>query len=145
MIQRLHDGLISLVEWADFLRRNRLVSGEGLQNASGERSVKLFEQLQEEHAYLVAVGQQLIAAGMRDLLDQSLGPQLPQVITQGAECIVGRRKPQRLQDLRIQLSRGESAARSQMGEAEVGRKPRSPIREWLAHRLTTKPTDESLT
>src|SRR6516165_11125533 len=89
MIQRLHHGLISVVEWAGFLRRNRLVSGERLQNASRERSVKLFDQLQEEHAYLVAVGQQLIAAGMRDLLDQSLGPQLPQVITQGAECIVG--------------------------------------------------------
>jgi hypothetical protein len=73
MIQRLHDGLISLVEWADFLRRNRLVSGEGLQNASGERSVKIFEQLEEEHADLVAVGQQLIAVGMRDRFDQSLG------------------------------------------------------------------------
>jgi hypothetical protein len=45
MMQRLHDGLISLVEWAGFLRRKRLVIGEGLQNASREWSVKPFEQL----------------------------------------------------------------------------------------------------
>jgi hypothetical protein len=45
MIQRLQHSLISVVEWADFLRRNRLVAGERLQNASRERSVKPFEQL----------------------------------------------------------------------------------------------------
>ena len=64
MIQRLHHGLISLVEWDGFLRRNRLVTRERLPDVSRERSVKRFEQLQEEHEDLVPVGQQLIAAGI---------------------------------------------------------------------------------
>ena len=74
MIQRLHHGLISLVEWDGFLRRNRLVTRERLPDVSRERSVKRFEQLQEEHEDLVPVGQQLIAAGMRNLFDQTFWP-----------------------------------------------------------------------
>jgi hypothetical protein len=79
------------VSW---LRRNRVIRGEGLQNAGRERRVNLFHQ--------------------------ALGAQLPEVITEGSEFVVSCRNLQRLQDMGMQLGSSEGTSGGQIAEADEG-------------------------
>src|SRR5215469_12088437 len=73
------------------------------------------------------LGQKPAHHGRRELV-QILTPQIGQISSECAEVLV------------VQAQGGITKSSLL---AEVGRKPRSPIREWLADRLTTRPTDES--
>jgi hypothetical protein len=52
-----------------------LIAVAALENASAQRSIDPFEQLQVKQADLVAVRQQAIAPRVRKFLPQSLGPE----------------------------------------------------------------------
>src|SRR4249920_569601 len=97
IIEGLKDGGVSAVEGGDFCRGNTLVSSKGLQDAGSERSIKFVVELQEHQADLIAVWEQPVAAGMGDLFDQTLGAQLPEVITEGSEFVLFRCRPECLQ------------------------------------------------
>ena len=67
---------------------NGPVRSKGSQDGGGQRSVEFVVELEEHQADLIAVGEESVAAGMRDLLHQSLGAQLPEVITKGSEFVL---------------------------------------------------------
>ena len=49
---------------------------DGREEASGQRGVDAFEELQEDEADRVAVGEEPVAARVRQLFDQALGAKL---------------------------------------------------------------------
>ena len=67
------------------------IGADGAEKASGQRRINTFEQLEEEQAERVSVGEKLISAGIWKLGDKTFGPKLREVIAEGAERIaVGR-------------------------------------------------------
>src|SRR2546430_2176921 len=99
IVQRLNDGSISTIEIADLFFWDRFVSDKRVQNAGSQRSIDFLIKLQEHQADLIAVGEKPVAAGMRDLFHQTLGAQLPQVITERSQLVLFRCPPEGLQGL----------------------------------------------
>src|SRR5271165_2909092 len=69
VVQSLNHRGISLVEGGDFFSGNGLVRGKGLQDAGRQWGINLLIKLQEYQADLIAVREEPVAAGMRDLFD----------------------------------------------------------------------------
>src|SRR5947207_12755582 len=120
IVQRLNDGSISTIESRDLFFWDGLVRGKGLQNAGSQRSIDFFIKLQEHQTDLIAVGEKPVAAGMRDLFHQTLGAQLPEVITERSQLVLFRCPPEGLQGLRVPVAGGEGALGGGVAEAHQG-------------------------
>src|SRR6266566_2739285 len=101
IVQRLKHGSVSTVQGCDLFLGDGLVCGKGLQDAGSEWSIKPFIELQENYADLIAVREEPVAAGVRDLFDQTFGAQLPEVITERSKLVLFRYHPECLQGLRV--------------------------------------------
>src|SRR2546422_758551 len=120
IVQGLNDGGISTIESRDLFFWDGLVRGKGLQNAGSQRSIDFFIKLQEHQTDLIAVGEKPVAAGMRDLFHQTLGAQLPEVITERSQLVLFRCPPEGLQGLRVQVAGGEGAFGGEVAKAHQG-------------------------
>ncbi len=81
-IQIVTDSLIQAIELAALLFDQNVVAAEWRQQTGGERRINLFEELAEDQADRIALADQSIATGVRDLLDQAFDAQLGEVITE---------------------------------------------------------------
>jgi hypothetical protein len=72
--------LIQAVKLAAFVFGEDAVATEWRQQACREGCVDFFEELEEDYADRVALADQLIAAGARNLFDQAFGAQLGKVL-----------------------------------------------------------------
>src|SRR5947207_2279143 len=120
IVQRLNDGSISTIESRDLFFWDGLVRGKGLQNAGSQWSIDFFIKLQEHQTDLIAVGEKPVAAGMRDLFHQTLGAQLPEVITGRSQLVLFRCPSGCLQGLRVQVAGGEGGFGGEVPEAQPG-------------------------
>ena len=66
------DSLIQPVESMAFLLRETSIGGDWREQAGGERCVYAFEELQEDEADRVAVGEQAITSRVWDAFDEAL-------------------------------------------------------------------------
>ena len=101
VVERLNHSSISTIESRDLFFWDGLVRGKGLQNAGSQWSIDFFIKLQEHQSDLIAVGEKPVAAGMRDLFHQTLGAQLPEVITERSQLVLFRCSPEGLHGLRV--------------------------------------------
>ena len=60
-----------------------LVSGNGVEESSGERSVDAVEEFQEDQADRISLGRQTVAAGAGQLFDRAFRAQLGEVVSKG--------------------------------------------------------------
>ena len=74
------------------------------EEASGQRGVDAFEQLEENQAERVSMGEKLIAAGIWKLSDETFGPKLGEVIAEGGERIAVGRASKCLDDVGCWIS-----------------------------------------
>jgi hypothetical protein len=65
-----------------------LVRGKGLQEPGSERGEDALEEFEKDEAGRVTFRQESITLGVREFLDQALGAELPQMVTQGGEAVV---------------------------------------------------------
>ena len=75
LVEGSEDGAVELIELRPSGSGPWLIVVAALENASDQRSIDPFEQLQVNQADLVAVRQQAIAPRVRKFLPQSLGPE----------------------------------------------------------------------
>ena len=76
--------MIEAVELRPLCVRGSGVGTDGAEEASGQRGVDAFEQLEENQAERVSMGEKLIAAGIWKLSDETFGPKLGEVIAEEA-------------------------------------------------------------
>src|SRR5918996_4862977 len=88
VIERVGDALVEAVQLRELLRRNLGLGEERSQEPGGKRSVEAVEELEEDHAEAVALGEQSIPPRMRKLFDQPLGAQLGNIVAQRREPVV---------------------------------------------------------
>ncbi len=94
------NGQIEFVQLRDLVPGELGVAGERFQHASRQGCVDFLEELQVNDTETVALGQQAIALRVRDFLDQPLGPQFGELITEGRELVPGGGQAQGLDDMR---------------------------------------------
>jgi len=74
-VEVVDDALIEPVEWRSTLAAEFGVGRYWGKKAGSQRSVDAFEELQKDEADRVAVGEEPIAARVRQLFDETLGAQ----------------------------------------------------------------------
>ena len=72
-VEIVDDALIEAVELRSALAGELAVHFEGREKARGQRSVDALEQLQEDEADRIAAREEPVAAGVRQLLEQTFG------------------------------------------------------------------------
>ncbi len=75
-VKVIDDAVIEAVELRPLCVRGSGVGTDGAEEASGQRGVDAFEQLEENQAERVSMGEKLIAAGIWKLSDETFGPKL---------------------------------------------------------------------
>ena len=90
------------------------ITGNGTKQTCGKRSIDALEELKEDERDRVARWQQAISARVRQFLNQTLRPELRQVVALRSQTVIGGGKAERVSDLRIQFRRGECGTGSDM-------------------------------
>jgi len=91
--------MVEAVELGSLVIMDSCIGADGAEKASGQRRINTFEQLEEEQAERVSVGEKLISAGIWKLGDKTFGPKLREVIAEGAERIAVGRTSECLDDV----------------------------------------------
>src|SRR5262249_6349243 len=78
------------------------------------------EQLQEQQADRISLREDLIAAGVWKLGDETFGAQLGEIVAQRAERIAFGGTSERLDDMRIEFCGGKAVAGGDVREAHEG-------------------------
>ena len=73
MIEGGGDGSVEFVEKSQALFRHNSVSAIRMEESCGERRVDFVKQFEKQQTDAIAVGRQMVAAGMRDLFQQAFG------------------------------------------------------------------------
>ncbi len=81
------------------------VGRDRTEKTGGERRINALEELQEEKADGVALGQQLIAARVRKLDDKAFGTKLGQVVAQRSKGVGPRIRSEGVKDMRVDFRR----------------------------------------
>ena len=71
--------MVEAVELGSLVIMDSCIGADGAEKASGQRRINTFEQLEEEQAERVSVGEKLISAGIWKLGDKTFGPKLREV------------------------------------------------------------------
>src|ERR1700726_111397 len=96
------------------------VGTDGAEEASGKRGVDSFEQLQEHQADRISLREDLIAAGVWKLGDETLGAQLGEIVAQRGKRVAFGGTSERLDDVRIEFCGGKAVAGGDVREAHDG-------------------------
>ena len=83
--QIIRHKLVQAVEFATFFVWEATIPADWRQQTGGERCVNLLEQLEKGHTDRAPFAYQSIPAGMRDFLDQALGPQLVKIVAERSQ------------------------------------------------------------
>src|SRR6266566_7528671 len=116
MVQGVDDPLIEPVELREPVGTKVAVSGDGVQQPGGERSVDAFKEFEEHEAQAVSLREEPILPGVRELLDQALRSEFGQLIAQGGEAVVILGATQGGGGVCVQFRGRERAARGDVGE-----------------------------
>ena len=93
---------------------------EGLENGTGKWRVEFFEKLEIDDTDTVTIGSEAIAAGFAQTLNEALGPEFGKVVSQGAECVLGRGEVERFGGVGVDFSGRETVLSHKMGKADQG-------------------------
>ena len=119
-VESVGDLLVETIQLRETLLLKMFICREGSEQASSEWGVNPLKQFQKNQADAIAVGQEAVAPGVRNLFNQALGPQLGQVVAQRGEAIVIGGATQGLGGLGMQFCRGEGTFGGDMGKAQQG-------------------------
>ena len=86
-VEVVDKALVESIELVAFVLSESGVGSDGAEQASRERRIDALEELQEDDADRVALGEQAIASGVRHLLNEALGPELREVVAQRSQSI----------------------------------------------------------
>ena len=81
-VEVIDDALIQAVELRSALAGEVGVGSDRREKAGCQRSVDAFEKLQEDETDRIAVGEELVAARVRQFLDETLGAQFRKIVAQ---------------------------------------------------------------
>ena len=87
-VEVIDDALIEAIKLRSPLGFEPSVCFDGAEKACREWGIDAFEELQEDEADRVAFRQESIAPGVWKFLDQALGSELRQIVTQRGEAVV---------------------------------------------------------
>ena len=90
MVEGVGKALVQAVERRAVGVGEGLVSGDRVEESSGERSVDAVEEFQEDQADRISLGRQAVAAGAGQLFDQAFGAQLGEVVSEGGQVALRR-------------------------------------------------------
>ena len=110
--------MVEAVELRSLVMMDLCIGADGAEKASGQRGVNTFEQLEEDQAERVSVGEKLISAGIWNLGDKSFGPKLGEVIAEGGERIAIGRASECLDDVGMDFGGGKAIAGGNVREAD---------------------------
>jgi hypothetical protein len=88
MVEGVGNALVSAVERRAPAVGEGLVSGDRVEESSGERSVDAVEEFQEDQADRISLGRQTVAAGAGQLFDKAFGAQLGEVVSKGGQAVL---------------------------------------------------------
>ena len=80
MVEGVGKALVQAVERRAVGVGEGLVSGDRVEESSGERSVDAVEEFQEDQADRISLGRQTGAAGAGELFDKAFGAQLGEIV-----------------------------------------------------------------
>src|SRR6266404_3942252 len=81
MVEGVGKALVEAVERRALAVGEGLVSGDRVEESSGEWSVDAVEEFQEDQADRISFGQQTVAAGAGQLFDKAFGAQLGEIVS----------------------------------------------------------------
>ena len=87
-VEIVDDALIQTVELRPVLAVERSVALDRREQAGSQRRVDALEELQEDEADRIALGQEPVAAGVRQLFDETFGAQFEPIVAQGRERVL---------------------------------------------------------
>jgi len=119
-IKVIDDPVVQAVEKRPLLVRDSGIGANGAEETRGKRGVDAFEQLQEHQADRVSLREELIAAGVWKLGDETLGPELGQVVAERGKRIAFGGTSERLDDVRMEFCGGEAVAGGDVRKAHEG-------------------------
>ena len=88
MVEGVGKALIEAVERRTLAVGEGSVSGDRVEESSGQWSVDAVEEFQEDQADRISLGRQTVAAGAGQLFDKAFGAQLGEVIAQGGQAVL---------------------------------------------------------
>ena len=84
-----------------------MVSGDRVEEGSGERSEDAVEEFQEDQADRISLGWQTVAAGAGQLFDEAFRAQLGEVVSKGGQAVLRRGATESGDDVRIDFAGAE--------------------------------------
>src|SRR6516165_5455130 len=99
--------MVEAVELRSLVIMDLCIGVDGAKESSGQRRINTFEQLEEDQTERVAVGEELISAGIWKLGDKTFGPKLSGVIAEGGERIALGRASECLDDVGMDFGGGK--------------------------------------
>jgi hypothetical protein len=116
-IKTVDHPVIEPVELRSFFTVEPGIAAHGAEKACGQRRVNALEELQENEANRISLGQELVAAGVCDFGYEALGAQLGEVVPEGSEGVAVGRAFERLNDIGVDFRGGKGIAGSNVCEA----------------------------
>src|SRR6266436_4787880 len=88
MVEGVGKALVKAVERRALAVGEGLVSGDRVEESSGQRSVDAVEEFQEDQADRISLGQQTVAAGAGQLFDKAFRAELGEVVSKGGQAVL---------------------------------------------------------
>ena len=110
--------MVEAVELRSLVIMDLCIGVDGAKESSGQRRINTFEQLEEDQTERVAVGEELISAGIWKLGDKTFGPKLGEVIAEGGERIALGRASECLDDVGMDFGGGKVIAGGHVREPD---------------------------
>src|SRR5947209_20630413 len=88
MVEGVGKALVKAVERRALAVGEGLVSGDRVEESSGQRSVDAVEEFQEDQADRISLGRQTVASGAGQLFDKAFGAQLGEIVAKGGQAVL---------------------------------------------------------
>jgi hypothetical protein len=117
LIEIVNDTLVETVELGSLVAVKVGIAFDWTEDARGKRGVDALEEFEEDQADRVALREQVVAPRTRQFGDEALGAEFREVVTERGKGEVSWGAGKGLEDVRVDLGGGESAASGYVGEA----------------------------
>jgi hypothetical protein len=116
-VEVVDDPLVGAIELRSGLAGKRCVGPHRRDEAGGQRSVDALEELQEDEADRIALGQEPVARGVRQLFDETSGAQFGEIVAQRGEGVAIGGRAEGVANARVEVVCREAVGGGDMTEA----------------------------